>query len=198
MVPSRAANILPVNGSTLHPNLAASLSNAVGGQPTSRPPRSRQRHRRHAKRPRRRGIRLPSRATQSLRPRITTAPRRYDERAKYTPSARRRGSVRIRLGRRSRPRSMRPPGVCSSSGHRFAATADPQGNVAVKNIASSAVSLLCISTAAWKSATAASRSAASRSRAWDRNRTATNVSGQRPHRERHEPPQRIGVFAMVG
>lgn len=174
MVPSRAASILPVNGSTLHPNLAASLSNAV-----------------RVNRPRDHLDRVSAIvAMRSVRVGAESGSRRARRRASVQGSPPQPGDttnarniphprdVEVRSGSGSSslsPSSRPSPGVCSSSGHRFAATGDPQGNVAVKKIASSAVSLLCISTAAWKSATAASRSAASRSLAWDRNRIATNV-----------------------
>ena len=181
MVPSRAANILPVNGSTLHPNLAASISNAFR---VSRP-------RDHldrvsaivamrsvrvvaesgSRRTRRRASvqGSPPRRDDTTNARTTPHPHPTDPDVEAGSAS---GSASLSLSLTSHPSLA----VCSSSGHRFAAAGDPQGNVAVTKTASSAVSLRCMSTAARKSATAASRSAASRSLAWSRKRTATSVA----------------------
>ena len=179
MVPSRTANILPVNGSTLHPNLAASLSNAF-----------------RVNLPRDHLVRVSAIvAMRSVRVVAEPGSRRARRRASVQGSPPRRDDTTnarttphphpedpdAEAGFASASGSLSLPsrdslGVCSSSGHRFAAAGDPQGNVAVTKTASSAVSLRCMSTAARKSATAASRSAASRSRAWSRNRIATNVA----------------------
>jgi hypothetical protein len=192
MVPSRTANILPVNGSTLHPNLAASLSNAfrvsrprdhldrvnaivamrsvrVVAEPGSR--RARRRASVQGSPPRRDDDATNARTTPHPHPEDPDA-ESGSASASVSVSVSVSGSLLLSLSLSSRASL----GVCSSSGHRFAAAGDPQGNVAVTKTASSAVSLRCMSTAARKSATAASRSAASRSLAWSRNRTATNVA----------------------